>query len=115
MADRKEVNHEQVKKLMQFKPTLRTTAGYFDVSEDTIERRIREWEDCTFAEFRDKHMAGVRVRLVQKALELALTKECRTMLIFSLKNIAKWSDRQDVEVSSNEEGVVNITYNVDKK
>lgn len=116
-APRKDIDPEKLKNLMQFKPTLRTTAGYFDCSEDTIENRVKEIEgpDCTYSVFRDKYMAGVRISLVQKALKMALEDKNTAMMIFCLKNINKWSDNKDLKVSGETDGVVQITYQVQGK
>ena len=109
----KPVTIDDLKKLMQFKPTLRTCAGYFDVNETTIENRIKEhYPDYTFSEFRDKYMSNVRVSLVQKALKKALEDNSNTMLIFCLKNICQWSDNNAVDVTPGEGGIVNVTYKV---
>jgi len=92
MADKKPLNLEELKKLMQFRPSLKMTAGWFDVSEDTIARRIKELDNSTFADFRDKHMAGTQIALIQKAITKALSGD-NTMLIFSLKNLCGWKDK----------------------
>ncbi len=91
-----EINETQLKAIMRFNPTLKDVAAYFDCSEDTVERRCQEYGNCTFAEFRDKNMVHTRLSLVRKAVEKAEAGD-NTMLIFSLKNLCGWRDKQEVE------------------
>ena len=88
----KKLDRTQLAKIMELRPTLDQTAAIFGVSQDTIERRIREWDSLSFAEFRDKNMNHTRIKLSQKALDLALAGNT-TMLIFCLKNFCGWSDK----------------------
>ncbi|MCP3684554.1 MAG: hypothetical protein GY861_17955 [bacterium] len=92
----KELSHDQLKAICRLRPSLRDCAAFFDVSEDTIMRRCREYEDSTFAEFRDKYMVDTRLTLVRNALKMANNGNT-AMMIFCLKNLNKWQDKIDVE------------------
>lgn len=91
----KKIDHEKLKKLMQFKPTLKDCAGFFDCSEDTISRHIEKIEGLSFYEFRDRYLGLTRIKLQQKAIQMALAGD-RTMLIFSLKNLSGWKDSPEI-------------------
>jgi hypothetical protein len=67
------------------------SASIMDCSEDTIERRIKERFSITFSEYRERRMAGTRLKLVETALDKALNGNI-VMLIFCLKNICHWQD-----------------------
>jgi AraC-like DNA-binding protein len=95
---RKELSPKQLVALMRLNPTLEDTAAFFSVSPDTIERRIRDDFDVTFAEFRDQNMADTRFALVRKALSMA-KKGDRAMLIFCLKALCGWKETTKHEVT----------------
>lgn len=98
-----EIDMTQLSTLMRFKPTQADCAAFFKCSEDTIDRRIRAFttsednpEGLSFAEFREQNMVHTRMSLVQKALDKA-TKGDNVMLIFCLKNLCNWRDKQPGE------------------
>lgn len=99
-APRIEIDMGMLTRYMEWKPTLADTAAFFECSEDTIERRIREKTDLSFAAFRDKSMHTTRKKLVDRALDRALSGS-DTMLIFCLKNLCEWADKpQDKETAA---------------
>lgn len=107
-----EIDKPKLENLMRLKPTLEDTAAFFEVSARTIERFIRTEYDLTFVEFRQQRMVHTRHALVRKALEKAL-KGDNTMLIFCLKNLCGWSDKQDI--SANGDGInINLNYKLDE-
>ncbi|MEK6555389.1 MAG: hypothetical protein AABZ31_09125 [Bdellovibrionota bacterium] len=101
---------ETATQLMDMRPTLKQTASFFRTSEDTVQRRIKQWSGLSFTEFRDLHSAKLRLRLIQKAVQLAEASNT-TMLIFALKNLCGWSDdNNDVQKQS----VITLAYSLDK-
>lgn len=62
------------------------------ISQDTMYREIKRKHGLSFAEFRDKKTDLTRLKLVQKAVKMALDGNA-TMLIFSLKNMCGWMDK----------------------
>ncbi len=99
-----EIDMKQLAALMRFKPTLEDTAAFFKCSGDTIERRIKDETGLTFAEFRDQNMVHTRFSLIRKAIQKGENGD-NTMLIFCLKNLCGWRDKQpdetDVIVNNN--------------
>ena len=63
------------------------------VSKNSIVRAVKSMHNMTFEEFRDKKVDLTRLKLVQKAVNMALNHNNVTMLIFCLKNLCKWSDK----------------------
>lgn len=86
---------------LQFNVSLRVCADILGVSQDTIERRIKETHKKTFYEYKDSKMSNTRVRLMSKALEMALSGKNTPMMIFALKNLCGWTDKTELtELSS---------------
>jgi len=107
---RVEIDDGKLKKLMRLKPSLEDTAAILECSADTVSRHIRDTHDLTFAEFREQNMAHVRISLVQTALEHA-HKGDRVMLIFCLKNLCGWKDRQSHELTGENGGPIELSSN----
>ncbi len=82
--------------LLQFKVSLAFCADYLKVSRDTIIRRIKEEYGMTFAEYHKLKMENTATKLQQKAIEMALNGN-NTMMIFCLKNLANWADKQEIQ------------------
>lgn len=102
-----EIDWKELDALLQFKVTKRFVCDYIRISEDTLERRIKDRWKMTFSEYHDMKMARTGLKLQQKAIEMAL-KGDKTMLIFALKNMAKWSDKIEEKVT-----LENIHINID--
>ncbi len=92
MTAKTEIDFKVLDALLQFKVSLRFCADYMGVSIDAIRRRIKEKYDMTFSEYHQLKMEGTATKLQQKAIEMALNGNT-TMMIFSLKNLAQWSDK----------------------
>jgi hypothetical protein len=86
--------------LLACKSTLVTCSDILDVSTTTIKDHIKKRFQLSFTEYADKKLSRTKVKLAQKALQMAF-KGDRTMLIFSLKNINKWVDNPEPD---NEQG-----------
>ncbi len=97
MAEKINLDMEQLGALCRLKPTLADCAAFFKCSEDTIERRLKEQFRITFAEFREQNMIHTRHDLIR--LALAKAPQSDAMHIFCLKNLCGWRDRQPEEVS----------------
>lgn len=93
----KPIDWKVVDALLQYKPTLSMVAGYIDCSDTHLENKIKETWGMKFSEYREAKMAGMKLKLVQKAIDMGL-KGNATMLIFCLKNLCDWSDKQEVSL-----------------
>ncbi len=91
-----DIQVEKIAALMRMKPTLADTAAFFQCAERTIERFIRDNFDLTFVEFRAQKMVHTRLGLSRKAITKAEAGD-NVMLIFCLKNLCGWKDKQPGE------------------
>lgn len=71
-----------------------------EVKALTLQRVIQQDKKMTFSEYRETQLEGLRFKLIQKAISKALDGD-NTMLIFCLKNICGWSDKQESKVDAN--------------
>jgi AraC-like DNA-binding protein len=87
-----EIDMEKLASLMRLDPKREDAAAQMGCSVDTIERRIKETTGLTYNEFKEYHMAGVRLSLRQKAIKMAQEGDT-TMLIKCLNHFDGWSDK----------------------
>lgn len=106
-----EVDWKILDALLQFKVTLNYCSDYLGVSNDTIQRRCKEEKGMSFSDYHALKLQRTAVKLQQKAIEMALAGNA-TMMIFSLKNLAMWSDKIDHDVSEDMKAAIAI--NIDK-
>jgi len=106
----KEIKHEQLKAIMRLNPTLKDTAAFFECSEDTITRLIKnEFGDLNFAEFREQNMVHTRMTLIRNALKMA-EKGQPAMMIFCLKNLCGWKDKWETDLPDETKNIIKLAY-----
>jgi len=105
-APKIEIDLDQLSALCRMKPTLEDCAAFFKCSPDTVERRIKEATDLTFADFREQSLVHTRFDLIRKAIKKA--DQSDTMHIYCLKNLAGWRDKQPDEVDKTVVTTVNV-------
>lgn len=100
--NRIEIDQDQLEAFCRMNPTLKDTAAFFKVSEDTIERRCKEFGYLDFADARQQNMVHTRLKLIRKALSMADSGNT-AMMIFALKNLCGWSDKFETKHDVTEE------------
>lgn len=68
------------------------------ISYNTLVREIKRLYGLSFEDYRDKKTDLTRLKLAQKAVKMGLDGNA-TMLIFCLKNLCGWTDRQELKAS----------------
>ena len=109
-----EVDWKILDALLQFKVTLNYCADYLGVSNDTIQRRCKEEKGVSFSDYHELKLQRTAVKLQQKAIEMALSGNT-TMMIFSLKNLAKWADKIDHGMTEDATNGLRLAYAIDSK
>jgi hypothetical protein len=78
-------NHAQLQHVLE-------NAGYY-VTIKQIDNAVKRHAKMPFSEYRNRKMDGIRLKLIQKALTMAMAGNV-PVLIFTLKNLCNWTDRQ---------------------
>ena len=110
-----EINWDEFDKLCELHCTLTEIAGFFDCSEDTIERRVKETHDINFAEYFRQKSSGGKISLRRKQYATAMAGD-KTMLIWLGRNWLKQTEDKNVaEVTKDgEKLVINFTKTEEK-
>ena len=87
---------------MQFKPNLVTAAELMECGETTLKNFIKRKFEETYTEYSNRKLSTVRIKLVQKAIQMAMSGNNNVMLIFCLKNICKWSDNVEPDLEESD-------------
>ncbi len=103
---RKEFNWEEFDKLCGIHATQREVADWFEMSEDTVDRRIKEQFGMTFADYVKQRQAPGKISLRRKQYEMAMNGNV-TMLIWLGKQYLGQADKQEQAVTH-----TGITLNV---
>lgn len=100
---------EKLDGLLAYKSSLVVCADILETTDTTIKNHIQRRYGLTFSEYAELKLSRTKFKLVQKAIEMAMSGNA-TMLIFSLKNLAGWSDKQEHELSENVKEIINLAY-----
>lgn len=103
------VDLKKLERAMWLNPTLMQCALFFDTSQEHIEQLIDLNYGLTFAEFRSKNQMGLQTTLINRAIQMALEDKNTAMMIFSLKNICKWSDNEGGQAHN----LIQLAYSLD--
>lgn len=93
-----ELNYDKLDALLQFKVSLDFCADYLGCSEDTIRRRLKEDHGMTFTQYHALKMQRTAFKLQQRAIQLALEGKSHAVMIFALKNLANWTDKEQHDI-----------------
>lgn len=98
---RKEINKEEFEKLCGIMCTKEEIAGWFKVSEDTIERFCKREYNDNFAEVYKKHSSMGRISLRRTQFKLA--EKSPAMAIFLGKNYLGQKDAYEQNITEIED------------
>jgi hypothetical protein len=110
-----EIPLPQLKALMRLNPTLKDTAAFFECSEDTIINKLEEFTGSRdFSAFREQNLVHTRMTLIRNALKMA-EKGNAALMIFCLKNLCKWQDKWETEVTTSTDPEKKLVINFSGK
>lgn len=90
-----EIDWNEFDKLCGLQCSLREIASWFNCSEDTIERRVKEEYGVIFAEHFEQKRGKGKIALRRKQYEVAMTGNV-PMLIWLGKQYLDQSEKQDI-------------------
>ena len=96
---RKEIDFNELEKLCGLQCTAEEIAGWFGVSVDTIERRVKEKYDIGFAEYFDQRRSDGKISLRRRQFQTAMSGN-PSLLIWLGKQYLGQSDKQDISQTS---------------
>ena len=94
---KKELDLQQIKNLCKIQATQEEIAAVFEVSIDTIQRRLKEATGLTFAQFFRIHGAHGKVALRRKGFKEALENGNTTILKMLLNYYLGIREKQSIE------------------
>lgn len=89
------INWEVMDGILQFGARLTDCVELVGVSDVTIQKKIKEKFNMTFTEYRDLKMSKMRIKLLQKQYDSAMSGNV-AMLIFLGKQYLGQSDKQEI-------------------
>ena len=102
----------QFKAICRMKPTLEDCCAFLEVGQDTVINYCKSIGE-SFSSFRDKNMVHTRFTLIRTAIKKAENGD-NTMLIFCLKNLCGWADKQEIKQETDLMGKIQV-YLPEKK
>lgn len=101
---RKELNWDEFDKLCGIHATRRELAGWFEVSEDTIERRCQEEFGMSFASYVEQRQSPGKISLRRKQYEVAMSGNV-SMLIWLGKQYLGQKDNLESDIKIDAGGI----------
>lgn len=87
--------------ILQFGATLIDCSEMLKVSEDTIQKRIRELHDLKFSEYRNRKMSRMRVRLLQRQFDSAMSGNTALLIWLGKQHLGQ-SDKLDTSLDTSQ-------------
>lgn len=108
-----DVDWTKLETYCQYKVTLVDCASLLDMSDRTLETKIRDKYDLTFFDYREQKMARTRINLFSKQVEIAMGGNT-TMLIWLGKNNLGQTDKNELNLGEETQKAFNLAYKLDR-
>lgn len=95
---RKEIDKSEFQKLCMLQCTLKEIAGFFECSEDTVERWVKREYQTTFAETYKVYSQAGKISL--RRYQFKLAEKSAAMAIFLGKNLLGQTDHPQVVIQN---------------
>jgi hypothetical protein len=87
--------------ILQFGARLIDCSEMLDMSDDSIQNKIKEEFGCTFSEYRERKMSKMRMKLLQKQFDVAMSGNTALLIWLGKQHLGQ-SDKMEtksIEVS----------------
>jgi AraC-like DNA-binding protein len=108
---KKELDWKVLDSILQFGATLIDCAEMCEMSDDSIQRRIKDEYGCTFTEYRNRKMSRMRVKLLQKQYESAMAGNTALLIWLGKQHLGQ-SDKTQHDISDDSKEVLKLAYAV---
>jgi len=98
---KKELDWKLIDSILQFGARLIDCSEMCEMSDDSIQKRIREEYNCTFSEYRDRKMSKMRMKLLQKQYDVAMQGNVALLIWLGKQHLGQ-QDKQEVTSFVNE-------------
>jgi AraC-like DNA-binding protein len=92
---KKELDWKVLDSILQFGATLIDCSEMCGMSDDSIQRKIRDEHGCTFTEYRNRKMSRMRVRLLQKQYESAMAGNTALLIWLGKQHLGQTDKAED--------------------
>lgn len=92
----REIDFEQFEKLLRYMPTASEVAGFFRMSEDTLNRRLKRQYNKTFSELLEQFTGDSKIKL--RGIVWRHARKSPAVAIFLAKNYLGMSDSPNAEM-----------------
>lgn len=111
---RKEIDRAEIEKLCLIHCTLQEISGWYGVSEDTIQRRIKDWGYSDFAAFFKTYSSDGKMSLRRAQFKKAVEENNVAMQIWLGKQMLDQKDVQHIDSNVTGQSWIKMSYNKNK-
>ncbi len=108
---RKEINQEEFERLCGLQCTKKEICDWFDLTDKTLERRVKDQYGVGFSEIFEKKRVKGKISLRRNLLRMSETNA--SVAIFLAKNWLGMADKQEVSVDGAEDSSLNIKIEIE--
>ena len=107
----KEMDWKLLDSVLQYGASLIDCAELLEMSEDSIQRKIKEKSGVTFSEYREAKKSKIRMKLRQKQFEMAMNGNV-ALLIWLGKNELGQKDKLEHDAPEDIKAGLKLAYNI---
>lgn len=108
----KEIDWNVLDAVLQYGASKLDCADLLNVSEDTVDKKIKQSHKMTFSEYREKKMGKMRIKLLQKQYEVAMNGNVALLIWLGKQHLGQ-SEKQEIDVGENAKKAFSLAYKIE--